>query len=229
MKNWLLLTCLALVMPSCADGDIRIAGPFVSSTGAGGSGSTETVMMGLGPLPYREFADSPFAMGTPTVYFYLEDFEDKLLNTPGVAQKNGVISSSYGYPKLVDSVDGDDQDLANDACSGCDAFFNHDGPQGLEFTFDEAVLPQLPTHVGIVFTDAGVGADAIFTAYDALGNALMLVAPGIADQTYDTSCGEDRFFGVIASKGVKRIWLRTSGGGIEADHLQYGADSSFGG
>jgi len=206
------------------------AGGAVTTSGAGGSGGEEIVLMPLGPLPYRQFADSPFSTGTPTGYFYLEDFEDKLLDTPGVTQKNGVVSSSYGYPKLVDSVDGDDQNPADNACSGCDAFFNINGPQGLEFTFDETVLMRLPTHVGIVFTDGGVGADAIFTAYDADGNELTtIVAPSIADQTFDTACGEDRFFGIIASKGVKRIWLRTSGGGIEADHLQYGANSAFGG
>jgi hypothetical protein len=36
-----------------------------------------------GPTPYTSFANSPFFVGTPST-FYLENFEDGALNTPGV-------------------------------------------------------------------------------------------------------------------------------------------------
>jgi hypothetical protein len=212
MKKWLLLTCLILVAASCGQDE--------PETWVGYWGPNAVP---LGPLPYRQFSDSPFAPGTPSSYFYLEDFEDHLLDTPGVTGQYGVLSSSFGYPSLVDSVDGDDQDPANDSCSNCDCYFNIDGPQGVAFTFDTAVLAQLPTHVGIVFTDAGPPADLIFTAFDEYDNVLVTITgKDIADETNATACDEDRFFGVIASQGVRRISFRSTGGGIEADHLQYG-------
>lgn len=43
-----------------------------------------------GPTPYLSFRDSPFS-GTNFSYFYLEDFEDGLLNTPGVNVTTGWI------------------------------------------------------------------------------------------------------------------------------------------
>lgn len=191
--------------------------------GSGGMGGGGNVIVPLGPSAYRQFSDSPFATGTPSGYFYLEDFEDKLLDTPGVTSKYGVPSSSYGIPSLVDSVDGDDQNPVNNSCSGCDAYFNINGLQGVEFIFDKAGLIRFPTHVGIVFTDAAATADIVFTAFDENDNVLAsITGTGIADQTNNTSCDEDRFFGVIAPQGVRRISFYSTAGGIEADHLQYG-------
>jgi hypothetical protein len=216
MKKSFLLACLVLVSASCEQEEPEIR------VGVWESGKNTIVP--LGPQPYREFADSPFAAQPPSGYFYLEDFEDHLLDTPGVTSSYGVPSSSYGYPSLVDSVDGDDQDATNDSCVSCDSYFNIIGPEGFEFTFDAAVLPRLPTHVGIVYTDSGPGGGATFTAFDANDEVNVILAhTSIADQTNATSCVEDRFFGVIASQGVRRISLVATNGGIEADHLQYGA------
>ena len=54
---------------------------------------------------FSSFADSPFAGGTYE-YFYLEDFEDGALNTPGVSANGG---NAYGVPgeEYRDSVDWD--------------------------------------------------------------------------------------------------------------------------
>ena len=57
----------------------------------------------IGPLPYLSQADSPFDLSAPGAY--LEDFEDGLLNTPGVAASVG---SVMGPSSNTDSVDGDD-------------------------------------------------------------------------------------------------------------------------
>ena len=220
MKKSFLLACLVLMSASCSQErpEIRVG---VWESGTGGADGKNWIVP-LGPQPYRQFADSPFAQ-PPSGYFYLEDFEDHLLDTPGVTSKHGVLCSSVLDPSLVDSVDGDDQDPTNDSCVSCDCLFNSNGPEGFEFTFDEAVLPRLPTHVGIVYTDSGPGGDATFTAVDA-NDEIVLVLPhySIADQTNAASFAEDRFFGIIASQGIRRISLVASMGGIEADHLQYG-------
>ena len=33
---------------------------------------------------------------------------------------------------------------------------------------------------------------------------------------------EDRFFGVVHTAGVKKVVIKSSSGGVEADHLTYG-------
>lgn len=220
MKKLFLLAYLVLTTVSCSDAApevwIGVYEPNVEVPGG-------PDVVPLGPLPYREFADSPFATDTPSEYFYLEDFEDHLVNTPGVVSELGVMSGSFGYPTLIDSVDGDDKDATNDACVGCDAYFNLNGQEGVAFRFDANVLKRLPTHVGIAFTDASSVSDVVFTAFDANDNVLVkITGTNLADEVVKTSCLEDRFFGVIAPQGVQRITFYSTNGGIEADHLQYG-------
>jgi hypothetical protein len=55
------------------------------------------------PSPYLSFVDSPFAGGIYQ-YFYLEDFEDGALNTPGVSASGGFVlapSALSGQPGLT--------------------------------------------------------------------------------------------------------------------------------
>jgi hypothetical protein len=56
-------------------------------------------------IPYRSFEDSPFKDLTYR-YFYLEDFEDGNLNTPGVVTiQRSVVIGQLGYrSRFVDSV-----------------------------------------------------------------------------------------------------------------------------
>ena len=63
----------------------------------------------VGGTTYQSFAlDSPFS-GLGFSYFHLENFEDGLLNTPGVAANVGFVTST-GFAKgpIIDSVDEDD-------------------------------------------------------------------------------------------------------------------------
>ena len=102
----------------------------------------------------------------------------------------------------------------------CNAAF---GGGTITFTFDAAVLGALPTHVGIVWTDGSPSCDAIFEAYDAadvLIGTRTAATVGNADNTGTTD--EDRFFGVVHPAGVKKIVIKSSSGGVEADHLAYG-------
>ncbi len=173
----------------------------------------------LGPVPYRSFADSPFASPTPLT-FYLEDFEDGLLNVPNVTIDRGSVTSVRfcHEPNITDSVDGDDGNPADGACIDCDSYFGN-GVPGLTISFAQDA--PLPPHAGVVWT-AGAGFTR-FEAFDENGASLGVVGPvAIADGTFNTSMGEDRFFGVIHETGISSVKIGNTEGGIEIDHLQFG-------
>jgi hypothetical protein len=175
-----------------------------------------------GPSPYLEASDSPFS-GLSFSFFQLEDFEDGLLNTPGVVGAGGGVTGPGG---ITDSVDADDGAIDGSGQQGR-SFFGP-GATGFTFTFDDVALGAFPTHAGIVWTDGAFFNTVTFEAWDALGASLgTIVAPNIGDGSFASGTAEDRFFGVSNSGGISRIRifnsLMTGGGsGIEADHLQYG-------
>ena len=188
-----------------------------------------------GPIPYLSMSDSPFVGtdgSTPfstadlgTSYF-LEDFEDGLLNTPGVtATVSDSASGTYGPRgpnQISDSVDADDGAIDG---IGYAWSFHVDpstvGDEFILFTFDENVLGQYPTHAGIVWTD-GQGKTS-FEAFASSGISLGIIGPVlIADSNVSGETGEDNFFGVINEGGISAIRISNETAGIEADHLQYG-------
>ena len=172
-----------------------------------------------GPTPYLSAADSPFPLGSPA--FVLEDFEDHLLNAPGVSSPSGFVTSTQYPGFIIDSVDGDDGVLGNGACSNCDSYFDATSSSAT-FVFDAGVLGGLPTKVGIVWTDGPAGgATVIFQAFDA-ADALIasVVGTGIGDGSNSGETAEDRFFGVEHAGGIKKIMI-SHGSAIEVDHLQY--------
>lgn len=176
----------------------------------------------LGPTSYFEFADSPFS-SLGFGYFYLEDFEDSMLNTPGVVASGG---NPTGPGGITDSVDADDGSVDGSGTNG-HSFFGS-GAIGITFTFDAGSLGSLPTHVGIVWTDGAYTNEVTFEAFDSGGASLgIIVAPGIGDSSFAGGTSEDRFFGVIDPLGISAIHIFNSvmsggGSGIEVDHLQYG-------
>ena len=105
----------------------------------------------LGPTPYLSFDDSPFKGGS-FGYFYLETFEDHLLNTPGVSADSGGVTSVVFGPLIHDSVDADDGAIDGSGLKG-DSYFTASGATGVRFTFSAAALGSLPTSAGIVWTD----------------------------------------------------------------------------
>lgn len=176
----------------------------------------------LGPIAYVSRADSPFNGVAFGSYSHFEDWEDSALNTPGVTANPDTLSSSFGA-SLIDSVDGDDGVVDGKcvkAVGSCNAAF---GNGTITFTFDATVLGALPTHVGIVWTDGSPSSDAIFEAYDdadVLIGTRTAATLGNADNNGTTD--EDRFFGVVHPAGVKKVVIKSSSGGVEADHLSYG-------
>jgi hypothetical protein len=169
-----------------------------------------------GPTPYLCAADSPFDMSGLGVTFFLETFEDNMLNTPGVTASVGDPTSGG----LVDSVDCDDG-VIDGSGSGGHSWFYIGGSVGVRFTFDAGALGGLPTRAGIVWTD-GAG-DTTFEAFGPSGESIGTIGPvSIADGSYSGTTAEDRFFGVQYALGISAIHISNTFGGIEVDHLQYG-------
>lgn len=180
----------------------------------------------LGPTPYLSFADSPFA-GQTFASFYLENFEDGLLNTPGLTASGGRV---VGPGAFIDSVDGDDG--ANDGSgSAARSWYSGNTFSQITFTFSATDLGAFPTHAGIVWTDVGVVSsgpqgfgDVTFEAFDAIGVSLgSISAASLGDGTAVSSTPEDRFFGITNPGGISAIRISMSNSvDWEVDHVQYG-------
>ena len=175
----------------------------------------------LGPTPYLQFLDSPFA-GLSLSSFHLEDFEDHVLNVPGVSASAGGVTSVVFGPSIHDSVDADDGVIDGSGLNG-DDWYSSSGPAGVTWTFDKNVLGGLPTHVGIVWTD-GTN-DIFFEAFDQNGVSLGSLTGHHANGAFTGATDEDRFYGAINAGGISKIHIHSGGGGIELDHLQYGIES----
>jgi hypothetical protein len=178
-----------------------------------------------GPTGYTSFNDSPLkSVDFSGGYFHLEDFEDNLLNVPGVTASAGAPTGPGG---LTDSVDEDDGTIDGNGTNG-HSFFSSPGSAGITFTFDKAALGSLPTHAGIVWTD-GEGTIS-FDAFDENGASLGAIGPfseaGVPDDNFLGGTAEDRFFGAQNDNGISKIFISNTAGGIEVDHLQFGAVSA---
>ncbi|HEY0764376.1 MAG TPA: PKD domain-containing protein [Pyrinomonadaceae bacterium] len=172
----------------------------------------------FGPTPYLSFADSPIS-GRNTTYFYLENFEDHLFNTPGVTASAGGVSSVVFGSTLHDSVDGDDGVIDGSGLAG-DSYFTATGSAGIKFTFNATTLGNLPTHAGLVWTD-GAG-QVFFEAFDRNGVSMGATGPfNFPDLSNNGGTAEDNFLGVYNRDGVSAIKIWNTVGGMEIDHLQY--------
>jgi hypothetical protein len=209
MKSFCLASLVAVTMPLLLSLPLSATGQF------------------LGPTPYLSATDSPLFGGRYS-YFHLEDFEDGDLNTLGASASAGW--SVLGPGLLTDSVDIDDGVLDNSGSAG-HSFYSNNTQSSLTITFSAAALGgNLPTHVGIAWTDVGdatptLGEGAVrFSALDANGNALGSLGPFVlGDGTALSATGEDRFFGVIHAEGISSLTLTMDNSvDWEVDHLQYG-------
>jgi len=172
-----------------------------------------------GPVAYRQFADTLFGC-VNFAEFHLEDFEDGLLNAPGLSADGGFVTS-LKFASARDSVDIDDGDLnclsvSDDGQTLGDSWYT---VITTNFSFDQATLGGLPTHAGLVLTDATF-APATVTAFDELGLPFASLLYDFPDPG-DGSCEDDWFFGFFSSGGISRIEVSVSNA-IEVDHIQYG-------
>jgi hypothetical protein len=174
----------------------------------------------IGPSPYLSSADSPWSTLTFS-QFYLEDFEDGLLNTPGVTQSGGQSVTPAGGV-FTDSVDGDDGTIDGFGTNGR-SHYTTDGATGITYAFDPSVLGTLPTHAGIVWTDLSGVADVFLEAFDASNTSLGIINAGALNDGVSTGeTAEDRFLGWENLGGISSIRIYQSGSDMEVDHLQYG-------
>jgi RHS repeat-associated protein len=179
----------------------------------------------FGPSPYLGFKDSPLG-GRNAIYFELENFEDHLLNTPGVTASAGGVSSFVFGADLHDSVDADDGLIDGNGSAG-DSYFSAAGVTGVTFTFNAEALGSLPTHAGLVWTD-GAG-QVFFEAFDHGGVSMGLRGPyDFPDGVNNGTTVEDHFLGVYNKEGISAIKIWNTLGGIEIDHLQYGFSTTNG-
>jgi len=209
-------TLTAIEAVAAIVGSLTLA--LFASSALGGSTS--------GPKPYTSFSDSDLnGIDFSGGYFHLEDFEDNLLNVPGVSASAGAPFAPGG---ITDSVDADDGATDGSGTAG-HSFFSGSGASGITFTFDKLALGSLPTHAGIVWTD-GLGT-ITFDAFDENGVSLGQIGPAseagvFPDDNFSGGTAEDRFFGAQNDNGISKIFISNTDGGIEVDHLQYGAVSA---
>lgn len=183
------------------------------------------------PTQYKEFNDSPFST-LSFAQFYLETFEDGLLDTPGVNITNNLPGGDpvgvVGPSPITDSVDGDDGSIDGFGINGHSftSLTNQAiGNYGLTISFLPQFLGGLPTYAGLVWTDGSQNRPTIFEAFDAIGNSLGTIGPvDIGDNSFLGTTGEDRFFGIFNMGGISKMTIRDplSVNNIEIDHLQYG-------
>jgi len=176
-------------------------------------------MIPPGDTAYLGEADSPWFGNPDFQYFWLEDFEDGALDTPGISASDGAVRApSVG----TDSVDADDGAIDGFGFDGYD-YFKQD-PDGaiITFSFGGGELGHLPTHVGLVWTDGNDAATVTFTARDNAGINIGQVQAVLGDGVHGGSTAADRFIGVEYLTGIGAITISASVGSLEIDHIQYG-------
>ncbi|HEX5219648.1 MAG TPA: hypothetical protein VFZ59_08775, partial [Verrucomicrobiae bacterium] len=181
-----------------------------------------------GPTPYLSFANSAFSVTNGDAYFYLENFEDGALNTPGATASLGWTVANSGF--ATDSVDADDGSIDGTGFGGRSYYSN--GQTNLTVTFNAAALGgKLPTQAGIVWTDVGAVTsgstgfgNVLFSARDANGASLgTMMATNLGDGTGFSLTSEDRFLGITHPGGISSISITmTNSSDWEVDHIQYG-------
>ena len=172
-----------------------------------------------GPTAYTSQADAPYHAADFSDYFYLEDVEDNLVNTPGLSVSSHCISNFDCFVGLnnTDSVgNGGDGSLGRSIWS---AGFT-------EVTFDAGVLGGLPSFAGLVWTDGNN--PILFEAFDHLGVSLGVLNGSHADGTFFGTLQDDRFYGVYAAGGISKLRI-SNPPGTEVDHIQYGGTLVQGG
>lgn len=128
----------------------------------------------FGPTPYLQPGDSPFS-GLGAAYAYVEDFEDGLVNTPGLTSSGGLV---IGNDRYVDSVDSTDGFVDGTGSVGGHSVWSAFAERVLTFSFDASLLGSLPTYAGLVWTDIGYNAPTpyygpvSFEAFGASGQSL---------------------------------------------------------
>ncbi|MDC0937061.1 hypothetical protein OAS39_12310 [Pirellulales bacterium] len=196
----------------------------------------------LGPIPYLSAADSPFPIDGSNPTFFLEDFEDGVVNLPGISDAaNRIFSNGLRAPSsTTDSVDGDDGAIDGSGTGGWALRGGLSGPFGpssgvnglnLRFEFSADELGFYPNAFGIVWTD---GTPPSRVNIGAWNDQLIPIggdgAGGLGDSSILGETMEDRFFGFTTNESIAVLVVSISHLGkpedfelfTEIDHIQYG-------
>ena len=174
-----------------------------------------------GDDPYLCETDGPWISKLDTwEYAHLEDFEDGLLNAPGLSASAGVVNEPGAS---TDSIDCDGDGIIDGLGTGGSSFFVQE-PDGavVTFSFDGGPLGTLPTRAGLVWTDGNETATITFDSFDGDGALIDSFETSLGIGSPNGSTAEDRFLGVEAACGISAIRLSASVGSVELDHVQYG-------
>jgi hypothetical protein len=192
----------------------------------------------LGPTPYLSRADSPFPVDGSNANFFLEDFEDGLLNTPGIFQPLLPIThASVLQPhQLTDSVDGDDGVVDGNGQGGhalaANAYmvFPTNPPftwSTTRFGFDKGALGHFPNAFGFVWTDGVSPSTLLVEFFDQDWQFLAQRELGdLGDDRLTGETADDRFLGFVSDTPFAFVQITNKYPGppytFEIDHVQYG-------
>ena len=172
------------------------------------------------PTVYTNSTNSQF-FSTQTVnrQYYLEDFEDGYISTPGLTVPEGLI---YGPSAFTDSVDIDDHVLNGLGQGGYSM-----GPAASTLTlqFANGPLGGYPTRVAFVWTDGNPNTTLQITATNPQNISVVQFYTGLGDGSFSGTTVDDRFIGIDRPAGVSQLRIDSFGSPIEIDHVQYSAPS----
>jgi hypothetical protein len=199
----------------------------------------------IGPTPYLSVSDSPFHANIDGSTFFLEDFEDGELNSPGILQRDlfppefgGAFLGTVMRPSnLTDSVDSDDGAVdglgrqGHSFRSGVQLTTNTLPPrQQFLIQFDLLRLSNgtYPNVFGFVWTDGLEGSRLLIELTLESGFQFRSPIFQVGDSTRAGSTADDRFVGILTDEGITSAVITGGYTGdvsaeyIEIDHVQYG-------
>jgi hypothetical protein len=187
----------------------------------------------LGPLPYASAADSPLA-ANPAWTTHIEDFEDGVLDTPGVVEIP--LGPGVGLPDPppggvdpipgiilpagpnTDSVDGDDGVIDGSGNGGrslesvrYSSLLSGTVPSFLRYRFEPSASGQYPRAFGCVWTDGEPGSYVELSVGEVgvpVRETIAFLIP-VGDQAADGGTAEDRFFGITSDAGIVDITIES--------------------
>lgn len=169
---------------------------------------------------YASSQNSPyFATKTVGKQYFLEDFEDGGINTPGLSVLETAIALFTPSP-TTDSVDIDDYTLNGSGTGGIS--LAPTSPTGtITFAFSNAALGGFPTKAGFVWTDGAPNNSILVTAWNPQGITVQAQYNGLGDNNGSGGTAEDRFIGIEWPAGIQYLRVQSLTGFLEVDHVQY--------
>ncbi|MES2709835.1 MAG: PEP-CTERM sorting domain-containing protein [Verrucomicrobiota bacterium] len=171
--------------------------------------------------PYQDRTQNPFWQGVLNDTMYLEDFEDRQLNTPYVTGFGGAIYQTKSTPNVVGDGNGSSLGFTwTSLATGA-------GEGDIRFDFNPNTKGELPKYAGAalfggLFAESEITYYEKILVYDAGGMEITagnwrLEIPVIAPGALSTSV--HRFVGIYYEGGISRISFP---GTTTIDHLTYG-------